>query len=107
MFQTRWMLQTRIKNRLIRRGIVALALLATLPGAPVAAGQTFDEAEAVQRYRKAGEQGDVKAQWILGDMYNYGLGVPDGRCRSCALVPAGCRAGERLRPMATSAICTN
>ena len=27
------MLQTRIKNRLIRRGIVALALLATLPGA--------------------------------------------------------------------------
>ena len=39
-----WMLQTRIKNRLIRRGIVALALLATLPGAPVAAGQTFDEA---------------------------------------------------------------
>ena len=53
MFQTRWMLQTRIKNRLIRRGIVALALLATLSGAPVAAGQTFDEAEAVQRYRKA------------------------------------------------------
>ena len=40
------MLQTRIKNRLIRRGIVALALLATLPGAPVAAGQTFDEAVA-------------------------------------------------------------
>ena len=40
------MLQTRIKNRLIRRGIVALALLATLPGIPVAAGQTFDEAVA-------------------------------------------------------------
>ena len=40
------MLQTCIKNRLIRRGIVALVLLATLPGIPVAAGQTFDEAVA-------------------------------------------------------------
>ena len=49
------MLQTRIKNRLIRRGIVALALLATLPGAPVAAGQTFDEAVAAYDRGSASE----------------------------------------------------
>ena len=40
------MLQTRNKNRLIWRGIVILALLTALPGTPVAAEQTFDEAAA-------------------------------------------------------------
>ena len=81
------MLQTRIKNRLIRRGIVALALLATLPGAPVAAGKTFDEAvaaydrgdyaTAVRGFLVHAEQGDATAQYKLGVMYNYGLGVPE------------------------------
>ena len=81
------MLQTRIKNRLIRRGIVALALLATLPGAPVAAGQTFDEAvaaydrgdyaTAVRGFLVHAEQGDATAQYNLGVMYNYGEGVPE------------------------------
>ena len=79
------MLQTRIKNRLIRRGIVALALLATLPGAPVAVGQTFDEAvaaydrgdyaTAVQGFLVHAEQGDAAAQFNLGVMYNNGRGV--------------------------------
>ena len=79
------MLQTRIKNRLIRRGIVALALLATLPGAPVAAGQTFDEAvaaygrgdyaTAIRGVRVHAEQGDASAQFSLGGMYYNGRGV--------------------------------
>ena len=68
------MLQTRIKNRLIRRGIVALALLATLPGAPVAAGQTF---EAVRWFRLAAEQGDAAHQRRLGLVYATGEGVPE------------------------------
>ena len=79
------MLQTRIKNRLIRRGIVALALLATLPGAPVAEGQTFDEAvaaydrgdyaTAVRGFLVHAEQGDATAQYKLGVMYDKGEGV--------------------------------
>ena len=79
------MLQTRIKNRLIRRGIVALALLATLPGAPVAEGQTFDEAvaaygrgdyaTAVRGFLVHAEQGDADAQFSLGFMYGNGDGV--------------------------------
>ena len=79
------LLQTRIKNRLIRRGIVALALLATLPGAPVAVGQTFDEAvaaydrgdyaTAVRGFRVHAEQGDATAQYNLGFMYNNWRGV--------------------------------
>ena len=79
------MLQTRIKNRLIRRGIVALALLATLPGIPVAAGQTFDEAvaaygrgdyaTAVRGFLVHAEQGDASAQFNLGVMYANGRGV--------------------------------
>ena len=79
------MLQTRIKNRLIRRGIVALALLATLPGAPVAAEQTFDEAvaaygrgdyaTAVRGFLVHAEQGDASAQNNLGLMYATGEGV--------------------------------
>ena len=107
------MLQTRIKNRLIRRGIVALALLATLSGAPVAAGQTFDEAvaaydrgdyaTAVRGFLVHAEQGDATAQYKLGVMYNYGWGVPEDEGRSCALVPAGCRAG--LRPCAAQPRC--
>ena len=79
------MLQTRIKNRLIRRGIVALALLATLPGAPVAVGQTFDEAvaaynrgdyaTAVRWFLVHAEQGAASAQFKLGLMYDNGEGV--------------------------------
>ena len=79
------MLQTRIKNRLIRRGIVALALLATLPGIPVAAGQAFDEAvaaygrgdyaTAVRVFLVHAEQGDASAQFSLGVMYANGEGV--------------------------------
>ena len=81
------MLQTRIKNRLIRRGIVALALLATLPGIPVAAGQTFDEAvaaygrgdyaTAIRGFLVHAEQGDATAQYNLGLMYAKGEGVPE------------------------------
>ena len=80
------MLQTRIKNRLIRRGIVALALLATLPGAPVAVAQTFDEAvaayergdnaAAMRGFRVHAEQGHAEAQFDLGVMYANSLGVP-------------------------------
>ncbi len=79
------MLQTRIKNRLIRRGIVALALLAALPGTPVAATQTFDEAvaayergdydTAMQGFRVHAEQGNAEAQLNLGQMYDLGMGV--------------------------------
>ena len=69
------MLQTCIKNRLIRRGIGALALLAVLLGIPIAAAQTFDDAEAVRWYRLAAEQGDATAQFNLGLMYDKGQGV--------------------------------
>ena len=79
------MLQTRIKNRLIRRGIVALALLAVLLGIPVAAAQTVDEAvaaygrgdyaTAVRGFLVHAEQGDSIAQFILGLMYAKGEGV--------------------------------
>ena len=81
------MLQTRIKNRLIRRGIVALTLLAALPATPVAAEQTFDEAvaaydrgdyaTAIQGFRVFAEQGYASAQYNLGCMYDFGEGVPE------------------------------
>ena len=80
------MLQTRIKNRLIRRSIVALALLAALPGTLVAAEQTFDEAvtayqrgdyaTAIREFRVLAEQGNAAAQLKLGLMYDNGRGVP-------------------------------
>ena len=80
------MLQTHIKNRLIRRGIVALALLAALPGTLVAAEQTFDEAvaayergdyaTAMRGFRVHAEQGNAGAQVALGVMYDRGEGVP-------------------------------
>ena len=79
------MLQTCIKNRLIRRGIVALALLAVLLGIPVAAAQTFDEAvvayerrdyaTAIRGFRVHAEQGTAEAQYALGVMYAFGEGV--------------------------------
>ena len=79
------MLQTCIKNRLIRRGIVALALLAVLLGIPVAAAQTFDEAAAAYERRDYAtairgflvhaEQGTAEAQLNLGLMYALGQGV--------------------------------
>jgi len=33
-------------------------------------------AEAVKWYRKAANQGGADAQFVLGDMYNFGVGVP-------------------------------
>ena len=79
--------QTRNKNRLIRRGIVALALLVALTGTLVAAGQTFDEAvaaygrgdyaTAMRGFRVHADQGDAVAQFGLGVMYDDGEGVPE------------------------------
>ena len=79
------MLQTCIKNRLIRRGIVALALLAVLLGIPVEAAQTFDEAvvayerrdyaTAIRGFLVHAEQGTAEAQLNLGLMYALGQGV--------------------------------
>ena len=79
------MLQTCIKNRLIRRGIVALALLAVLLGIPIAAAQTFDEAvaaymrrdyaTAIRGFLVHAEQGDASAQFSLGVMYATGEGI--------------------------------
>ena len=81
------MLQTRIKNRPIRCGIVILALLAVLLGIPVAAAQTFGEAgaaykrgdyaTAMEGFRVHAEQGDALAQFVLGSMYAEGKGVPE------------------------------
>ena len=80
------MLQTRIKNRPIRCGIVILALLAVLPGTPVVAEQTFDKAvaayerrdyvTAMRGFRVHAEQGNAEAQVALGVMYDRGEGVP-------------------------------
>ena len=81
------MLQTRIKNRPIRCGIVILALLAVLLGIPVAAAQTVGEAlaaykrgdyaTAIRGIRVHAEQGDANAQVLLGFMYADGKGVPE------------------------------
>ena len=64
-----------------------MALLATLPGAPVAAGQTFDEAvaaydrgdyaTAIRGFPVHAEQGNAAAQLKLGLMYAKGKGVPE------------------------------
>ncbi len=79
------MLQTCIKNPLIRRSIVALALLAVLLGIPIAAAQTFDEAAAAYERRDYAtairgflvhaDQGTAEAQFNLGLMYALGQGV--------------------------------
>ena len=37
--------------------------------------QSLDFAEALESYRKAAEQGHPGAQFLLGGMYFYGLGV--------------------------------
>ena len=81
------MLQTRIKNRPIRCGIVTLALLAVLLGTPLAAEQTLDEAvaayerrdyaTAIRGFRVHAEQGLASAQYNLGLMYTKGEGVPE------------------------------
>ena len=81
------MLQTRIKNRLIRCGIVILALLAVLLGTPLAAEQTLDEAvaayerrdyaTAIRGFRVHAEQGLASAQYNLGLMYAKGQGVTE------------------------------
>ena len=39
-------------------------------------GVPKDEAEAIRWYQKAADQGYAKAQFALGNVYEYGLGVP-------------------------------
>ena len=70
------MLQTCIKTRLIRRGIVALALLAVLLGIPIAAAyERRDYATAIRGFLVHAEQGTAEAQLNLGLMYALGQGV--------------------------------
>ena len=38
-------------------------------------GVVQDDKQAAAWYRKAAEQGDAKAQFLLGMMYDFGLGV--------------------------------
>ena len=76
------MLQTRIKNRLIRRGIVALALLATLPGIPVAAGQAFDE--AVAAYGR-GDYATAVRGFLVRQMLANHCSVPRGTSGSAPI----------------------
>ena len=75
-----------MKNRLIRRGIIVVALLVTLSGMPVVAAQTIDEAvaayergdytAAIRGFRKAAEQGNAVGQVNLGHAYAEGRGAP-------------------------------
>ena len=113
------MLQTRIKNRLVRRGIVALALLATLLGCttnggttderrsstPVVAEQTFDEAEAafgrgdyataMEGFRVHAEQGNATAQFYLGLVYENGVvGVPEDDAEAVKWLRKAAEQGE-------------
>ena len=76
----------QMKNRLIRRGIIVVALLVTLSGMPVGAAQTIDEAvaayergdytAAIRGFRKATEQGNAASQVNLGHAYAEGRGAP-------------------------------
>ena len=69
----------------LQMALYALALLAPLPGAPVAAGQTFDEAVAaygrghyaiaMRGFLVHAEQGHAGAQYGLGVIYATGRGV--------------------------------
>ena len=65
-------------------------------------GVLKDDAEAARWFRLAAEQGVASAQYNLGLMYANGRGRFQGRRRSCALVPAGRRAGGRRAPSPTS-----
>ena len=51
-----------------------------------------DYKEAVKWYRLAAEQGDAKAQYYLGAMYDEGLGVPRDKKKSDQVVTKGSRA---------------
>ncbi len=101
--------QTRIEYLLIRRGIVAVALLAVLIGTPDSAAQTFDEAveahergdyaTALRGFRVHAEQGNADAQYRLGKMYDelflmyaYGDGLPKDHVEAMKWF---CRAAER------------
>ena len=65
--------------------VILLVLALTLSAAPVAA-DTYDDAKAafnredyetaVQLFRPLAEQGNARAQGILGSMYELGQGVP-------------------------------
>ena len=67
----------QMKNRLIRRGIIVVALLATLPGMPVvAAYERGDYATAIRGFRKAADQGNAASQVNLGHAYAEGRGAP-------------------------------
>ena len=62
-------------------------------------GVPQDDVEAVRWYRLATEQGHASAQYLLGFAYDYGEGVPEDDVEAVRLVPPGCRAGPRQRPV--------
>ena len=88
----------------VQANIRVIAILAAVHALP-AAGQTLDDAleaykradhmTAVTGFRKHAERGNAHAQSSLGFMYQFGLGIPQGRSRSSKLVPPRCRTGPR------------
>ncbi len=48
----------------------------------VAAYKRGDYATALHEFRRLAEQGDAKAQFMLGNMYRKGLGVPQDHARA-------------------------
>ena len=62
-------------------------------------GEPPDGAQAAAWYRKAAEQGNADAQESLGNMYEHGEWRDAGLCAGSRLVPEGCRARERRRPV--------
>ncbi len=48
----------------------------------VAAYKRGDYATALHEFRRLAEQGDAKAQFMLGTMYRKGLGVPQDHARA-------------------------
>ena len=71
-------------NAMLRAALIALALI--LSAAPVSADLSEDALvafsiqdyqTAARLYRELAEQGDVEAQYSLGNMYYRGMGVPE------------------------------
>jgi hypothetical protein len=70
---------------------VVLFVAAILPAAGFTAGQDVPDFAAVQ---KAAEQGDAKAQYTLGMMYEKGRGVPRDDLKALAWYTKAAEQGD-------------
>ena len=83
-----------LNTRRLLGGVLAVLLVSSVAGAQTATAPT--ETADIAGFRKGAEQGRASAQWLLGDAYQFGEGVPQDYAQAMAWYREAAEQGEAV-----------